>query len=40
MSKAHTELSSASEFDVVLINDDLEKAIEKAKNLAVEFIEK
>jgi guanylate kinase len=40
MSKAHTELSSAPEFDVVLINDDLEKAIEKAKNLVVEFIEK
>lgn len=40
MSKAHTELKSASEFDIILINDDLEKAIAKAKELVIDFIAK
>lgn len=40
MSKAHTELKSASEFDIILINDDLEKAISKAKELVIDFIAK
>ena len=40
MSKAHKELSSAPEFDYILINDDLDKAILKAKELVQEFISK
>ena len=40
MSKAHKELSSAPEFDYILINDDLDKAILKAKELVQEFIAK
>lgn len=38
MSKARQELSSAPQFDHILVNDDLEKAIEKAKELVVRFI--
>lgn len=40
MEKAHKELSFAPEFDHVLINDDLEKAVEKAKELVLEFLSK
>lgn len=40
MEKANKELSFAKEFDYILINDDLEKAVEKAKELVVEFLNK
>lgn len=40
MEKAHKELSFAREFDYVLINDDLEKAVEKARELVEEFLGK
>lgn len=40
MSKAKKELSSAVDFDFILVNDDLDKAIEKAKELVVNFIQK
>ncbi len=40
MEKANKELSFAKEFDYILINDDLEKAVEKAKELVVEFLRK
>ncbi|TNE77044.1 MAG: guanylate kinase [Bacteroidetes bacterium] len=40
MEKANKELSFAKEFDYILINDDLEKAVEKAKELVVEFLKK
>jgi guanylate kinase len=39
MSKAHKELSCAPDFDAVLVNDNLEKAIEKAKSMVIEFIQ-
>lgn len=38
MNKAHQELSSANEFDIILVNDQLDQAIEKAKELVVSFI--
>ncbi len=40
MAKAKTELAFAPEFDVVLINDNLEDACEKAKRMVVDFLEK
>jgi guanylate kinase len=40
MSKANTELSSAPHFDYILVNDNLEKAIIKAKELVQEFMAK
>ncbi len=40
MSKATKELEFAKDFDYILINDNLEKAIEKAKELVVDFIKK
>jgi guanylate kinase len=39
MAKARKELSSASEFDVILINDDLEVACTEAKRIVTEFIQ-
>ena len=39
MAKARKELSSASEFDVILINDDLEVACAQAKRMVTEFIQ-
>jgi guanylate kinase len=39
MAKARKELSSASEFDVILINDDLEVACSEAKRMVTEFIQ-
>ncbi len=38
MSKARKELSAASEFDHVLINDDLDKAIAAAKTIVSVFL--
>ena len=38
MAKARKELSSAPEFDIILVNDDLEKTIEKARSLVTAFI--
>ena len=38
MEKANTELSFSPEFDIVLINDNLEKACEDAKKLVVNFL--
>jgi guanylate kinase len=38
--KAEQELSFASHFDVIIINDVLEKAIEEARNTIVTFLEK
>lgn len=40
MAKARKELSSAPDFDYILVNDDLEKAISKARSLVTEFIRK
>ncbi|MBI1836549.1 MAG: guanylate kinase [Flavobacteriia bacterium] len=40
MSKAKTELTHADEFDFVLVNDDLEKACLKAKELILDFKQK
>ncbi len=40
MEKANTELAFAPEFDVVLINDNLQEACEKAKELVVDFLGK
>ena len=39
MAKARKELSSASEFDVILINDNLEVACAEAKRIVTEFIQ-
>ena len=39
MAKAKAELAKADEFDVVLVNDNLEHAIEKATELVHEFIQ-
>ena len=38
MAKARKELSFASEFDVVLINDDLDEACKKAEELVSTFL--
>jgi len=38
MNKARTELSFADEFDHVLVNDHLQNAIEKARDMVVNFI--
>lgn len=38
MQKAETELAKAEEFDLVLVNDDLEKAINTAEIVVAEFI--
>jgi guanylate kinase len=38
MGKARKELSAASEFDHVLINDDLDKAIAAAKTIVSDFL--
>jgi guanylate kinase len=40
LKKAEYELTYANQFDVVLINDDLKKACEEAKNIACEFLSK
>jgi guanylate kinase len=40
MNKAHQELASAKEFDVILVNDQLDQAITKAKDMVVSFIKK
>lgn len=40
MEKAHKELAFASEFDVILVNDDLTEACEKAEQLVQEFLKK
>ena len=39
MAKAKAELAKADEFDVVLVNDNLEHAIEKASELVHNFIQ-
>jgi guanylate kinase len=40
LAKSIQELESAIEFDVIIENDVLEEAIEKAKRLVIEFIER
>lgn len=40
MSKAKTELSHANEFDTIIVNDNLEKAVEEATKLVSTFIQK
>jgi len=40
MEKAHKELSFAPEFDVILVNDNLEEACIEAKDLLTNFLEK
>lgn len=40
ITKAAYELSFASKFDVVIINDDLQKAIEEAEKLVDDFLNK
>jgi guanylate kinase len=39
MAKAKAELAKADEFDIVLVNDTLEHAIEKATELVLNFIQ-
>jgi guanylate kinase len=39
MSKARKELSSASEFDIILVNDNLEIACTESKRIVTEFIQ-
>lgn len=39
MSKARAELSKATEFDIVLVNDDLQQAIVTAKGIVEHFIQ-
>jgi guanylate kinase len=38
MAKVHYELSFQQEFDLILVNDDLEKTLAKAETTALEFI--
>ena len=38
MKKAHQELASAKEFDIILVNDQLDQAIAKAKDMVISFI--
>ena len=40
LAKSIQELERATEFDVIIENDELEEAIEKAKRLIIEFIER
>ena len=40
MDKAHRELEMAGEFDVVLVNDDLEFACEEALSITLNFIKR
>ncbi len=40
MNKANTELAFAPEFDVILINDDLEETCKKAKEMVFNFLNK
>ena len=40
MNKANTELAYAPEFDIILINDDLEETCKKAKELVFNFLNK
>ncbi|MES2800243.1 MAG: guanylate kinase [Bacteroidota bacterium] len=40
MLKAKTELKRKTEFDVVLLNDNLEKSIENARQIVAEFLAK
>ena len=40
LAKSIQELESATDFDVIIENDVLEEAIEKAKRLVIEFIER
>lgn len=37
MAKVHYELSFQQEFDQILVNDDLEKTLQKAETVALEF---
>ena len=38
LDKAHIELAKANEFDVIIVNEDLEKAIDEAANKVKSFI--
>jgi guanylate kinase len=38
MAKARNELGFAEDFDVVLVNSDLEKAIQEAKEIVTQFL--
>lgn len=40
MNKANTELAYAPEFDIILINDDLEETCKKAKEMVFNFVNK
>jgi guanylate kinase len=40
MTKAQSELSSAPLFDLILVNENLDDAIENAKKLVIDFINK
>lgn len=40
MNKANTELAYAPEFDIILINDDLEETCKKAKEMVADFLSK
>lgn len=40
MAKARKEMSTAAEFDYILVNDNLEEACEKAKGLVTQFLSK
>lgn len=40
IAKAEREISFSKDFDVVIVNDDLEKAVEEARRTALAFLEK
>jgi guanylate kinase len=40
LAKSTEELKSATDFDVIIENDELEKAIEQARSIITEFINK
>jgi guanylate kinase len=40
MEKASKELAFSSEFDCILINDNLDEACVKAEQLVIDFLEK
>lgn len=40
IAKAEREISFSKDFDVIIVNDDLEKAVEEARRIVLAFLEK
>ena len=40
IAKAEREISFSKDFDVIIVNDDLEKAVEEARRTVLAFLEK